>query len=171
MSPTSYDLQQESLQVGVVQCYGGFADVSKGEYFGRRVAVKHLRFGTRDPSNRIFKVLDFLAHPGFPHDSHHQQRFCREIITWKRLSHPNILPLLGISFSMEPCFFRMVSPWMKNGSIVEYARSNPGVNRLQLVSPLAAFMRIPLLAFQPATTVVWGHVWCELPPRTRGRSR
>ena len=65
MLPTLYGLQRGSLCVGVVHCYGGFADVSKGKYFGRQVAVKHLRFGTRDGSNKIFKVLDFLVCPVF----------------------------------------------------------------------------------------------------------
>ena len=65
MLPTLYRLQQGSLHAGVVHCYGGFADVSKGKYFGRHVAVKHLRFGTRDASNKIFKVLDFLVRPVF----------------------------------------------------------------------------------------------------------
>ena len=58
MLPASCNLQQGSLQVGVVHSYGGYADVSKGEYFGRDVAVKHLRFGTRDSPDKIFKVVD-----------------------------------------------------------------------------------------------------------------
>jgi len=63
------------------------------------------------------------------------QRFCREIIGWKRLSHPNILPLLGVSVSADPQNFRIVSDWMRNGNVMEYTRSNPEVNRLRLVSP------------------------------------
>ena len=66
------------------------------------------------------------------------QRFCREIIGWKRLSHPNVLPLLGVSVSTDPPSFRIVSEWMRNGNVMEYTRSNPEVNRLQLVSLLAA---------------------------------
>jgi len=54
MLPTSYILQQELIKVGKIRRCGGFADVSEGEYLGRRVAVKHLRFGTEDAF--IFKV-------------------------------------------------------------------------------------------------------------------
>lgn len=59
MLPASYILQQEFTCVGNVHYYGGFADVNKGEYLGRRVAIKHLRIRTKDLSNRIFKVLKF----------------------------------------------------------------------------------------------------------------
>jgi len=55
--PTSYTLQQEPTFVGKIHCYGGFADISEGEYMGRRVAIKHLRFGTKDGFDKIFKVL------------------------------------------------------------------------------------------------------------------
>ena len=59
MLPTSYILQQEFTYIGNIHYYGGFADVSKGEYLGRHVAIKHLRIRTQDLSNNIFKVLLF----------------------------------------------------------------------------------------------------------------
>ena len=55
--PVSYVLQQEQIRVGDAHCYGGFADVGEGEYLGRPVAIKHLRFGTKDAFGKIFKVL------------------------------------------------------------------------------------------------------------------
>jgi len=55
--PASYVLQQEHIRVGDAHRFGGFADVVEGEYMGCRVAIKHLRFGTKDPFNKIFKVL------------------------------------------------------------------------------------------------------------------
>ena len=55
--PASYVLQQDHIRVGEVHRYGGFADVGEGEYLGRRVAVKHLRFCTKDASDKIFKVF------------------------------------------------------------------------------------------------------------------
>ena len=82
-----------------------------------------------------FQGTEFLNHRVFHHDSLHKQQFCREIIVWKHLSHPNILPLLGASLSTRPYYsFRMVSPWMKNGNVMEYTRSNPSTNHLRLVS-------------------------------------
>jgi serine/threonine protein kinase len=64
------------------------------------------------------------------------QRLCREVLTWKRLSHPNILPLLGVSVSKNPRHFRIISEWMPNGNVMEYINSNPEANRLRLVSPV-----------------------------------
>jgi len=63
--PASYILQRELKCVDNIRCYGGFADVSEGEYLGRRVAIKHLRFGTGDAFNGIFKVPN-LRPTGWP---------------------------------------------------------------------------------------------------------
>ena len=48
---------------------------------------------------------------------------------WKRLTHPNILPLLGITI-VPP---QLISDWMPGGDLPEYIRKNPEVNRLGLV--------------------------------------
>ena len=61
MLPTSCLLQQELIHAETLHCCGGFADVSEGEYLGRRVAIKDLRFGTRDATDRIFKVPNSSA--------------------------------------------------------------------------------------------------------------
>jgi len=89
--------------------------VSNGEYLGRPVAIKLLKTNEED-FDRVFK------------------RLCREIVPWKHLSHPNILPLLGISASRDPVCFRILSEWMPNGNVMQYARSNPKANRLRLLS-------------------------------------
>ena len=83
-----------------------------------------------------FSRYSILRPPPISPGSLCTQQFCREIIVWKHLSHPNILPLLGVSLSMRPYSFRMVSPWMKNGNVMEYTRSNPSADRLKLVSTL-----------------------------------
>ena len=56
MLPTSYVIQPEHIHVGEFGWWGGFADVSKGEYRGRTVAIKHLRAGTGDEFDKVFKV-------------------------------------------------------------------------------------------------------------------
>ena len=48
---------------------------------------------------------------------------------WKRLTHPNTLPLLGITISP----FQLISNWMPGGDLPEYIRKNPDVDRLGLV--------------------------------------
>ena len=55
---------------------------------------------------------------------------------WNRRSHPNILPLLGVS--NKGLDFIMVSEWMENGNVKQYISNNPGVNRPSLVSEVDA---------------------------------
>lgn len=78
---------------------GYFSDVYKAQWHGRTVAVKVLAPTT--PSNL----------------------FVHEMAVWKSLpDHPNVLPLLGASSATgdPPWFF--VSPYMRNGSLVDYLR-------------------------------------------------
>jgi len=60
---------------------------------------------------------------------------------WKRLIHPNIVPLLGVT----PTPLQLVSEWMTGGSLAEYIKKNPDTNRLGLVGiPLVVFTtRLP----------------------------
>ncbi|KAF9777894.1 kinase-like domain-containing protein [Thelephora terrestris] len=120
MIPASYILQRELIHVGRVRYYGGSADVSDGQYSGRAVAIKHLKVIGDDRAGGAFK------------------RLCREIISWKHLSHPNILPLLGASLSINPPRFCILSEWMVNEDIMKYVSSNPEANRLQLLSEVMA---------------------------------
>ena len=132
--PTSYAIRLELVRIGQAFYQGGFGDVYDGEYLGLPVAVKRLRIyeGDRD---RAFKV--FPINLTYIHCSVLAQRLCREIIGWKHLSHPNILPLLGISVPANAYSFCILTEWMYNGNIMKYTKSNPGANRLQLVRSLA----------------------------------
>jgi len=136
--PSSYVLRREFIHVGQVYYHGGFADVSDGEYLGCPVAIKRLRMNEGD-SDRIFKVS--LVNLTRCLCSAFSQRLCQEIICWKHLSHPNILPLLGVSLSAHPRCFRIFTEWMSNGNVIQYARSNPETNRLRLVSSLAVSLQ------------------------------
>jgi len=49
---------------------------------------------------------------------------------WKRLRHPNVVPFVGVT--MEPLQF--VSEYMPNGTLTKYVVSNPGADRIALVS-------------------------------------
>ena len=59
------------------------------------------------------------------------QRFCREVVTWKSLRHPNVLPLLGVTMGKK--VFAMVSEWMVNGNINGFVRAHRDANRFELV--------------------------------------
>ena len=60
------------------------------------------------------------------------QRFYREVVAWKYVSHPNVLPFLGVSHSLLS--FSIITPWLQNGNIIEYIQKHRGANRLELVS-------------------------------------
>jgi len=46
------------------------------------------------------------------------------------MSHPNILPLIGVTLSKE---LAVVSPWMENGNAIDYLRENHEANPVKLV--------------------------------------
>ena len=48
---------------------------------------------------------------------------------WKGLTHPNILPLLGVIVNR----FQLISNWMSGGNLPEYIKKNSDVDRLELV--------------------------------------
>ena len=61
--------------------------------------------------------------------------FCKEVVTWKALRHPNVMPLIGAT--MAETQFTMVSDWMTNGNISEFVKAHPDADRIGLV-------RVPL---------------------------
>jgi hypothetical protein len=63
------------------------------------------------------------------------QRFCKEVVTWKSLLHPNVLPLIGIA--MTETQFTMVSEWMVHGNINDFVKAHPDADRLGLVGFLS----------------------------------
>jgi serine/threonine protein kinase len=63
------------------------------------------------------------------------QKFRREVIAWRHLRHPNILPFIGVN--LERHKLAMVSEWMDHGNINEFVENYTGVNRAQLVSDYA----------------------------------
>ncbi|KAK7054448.1 hypothetical protein VNI00_003646 [Paramarasmius palmivorus] len=106
-----------TVQDGRCSFGGTFGDVYKSSYEGEQVALKRLRTfqnNSHDARHRIF------------------QKFCKEALIWRQLDHKFILPFLGIdaeNFPRHPC---MVSPWMANGTIMQFLKKNPkaDINRL-----------------------------------------
>ena len=55
---------------------------------------------------------------------------------WKRLTHPNILPLLGVTIA----HLQLISHWMPGGDLPGYIREHPDADRVGLVgAPPVAF--------------------------------
>ncbi|KAF9791123.1 kinase-like protein, partial [Thelephora terrestris] len=59
----------------------------------------------------------------------------KEAITWKTLRHPNVLPLIGVTMTMNQ--FAMISDWMPNGNLNEFVEANPDADRLKLLGDAA----------------------------------
>jgi serine/threonine protein kinase len=113
---------------------GGFADVRCGKYMGRLVAVKTMRVPEHGDFLKVRKVSIDDPFPAtwnaisiiFP------QRFCKEVVLWSTLSHPNVLKLVGVQGDMGTGQFVTVSEWMAHGNIMGYIKKNR-TNRLELV--------------------------------------
>ena len=56
----------------------------------------------------------------------------------KQVKHDNIIPFYGISTTVAD--FCLVFPWYRNGTIMEYLKKKPDINRFTLVS---MFEQIP----------------------------
>ncbi|KLO08496.1 kinase-like protein [Schizopora paradoxa] len=100
--------------------HGGSSDVfkAKSRKLGNvDVAVKRLRFHiyrNKDVSKIIF----------------------RELRVWSKLSHPNILPLLG--YVMYGEYPALVSKWMVRGSVREYIEDRTNVSIMQMTRGIVA---------------------------------
>lgn len=111
---------------------GSFGDVWEGIYNEKRVAIKALRVYKDQDVQKVRKV----TRPGLlillaPAANYRNQEFCKEVVIWKRISHPNIVPFLGVSETSAPLC--MVSEWMPKGTLREYVWKNPDISRLQIV--------------------------------------
>ena len=57
------------------------------------------------------------------------QTFYQVAAAWKHLTHPNIVPLLGVT--TDP--LQLISKWMSGGDLTEYITNNPDADRQSLV--------------------------------------
>ena len=57
--------------------------------------------------------------------------FCREVVLWGALRHPNVLPLLGVT--MNEGQFAIISEWMVNGTIKDFIKEHREANPFELV--------------------------------------
>ena len=134
--PRSYVLSDNVSKCGdILSASGGFADVWKSFRNGNCVCVKAFRvYTTRNLSvieqgsqQVVLRVLCAFD------DS--RQRLFPEIVIWGRLSHPNVLPVLGVSLKSSPLC--VITEWMMNRNIMDFTPKHPGVNRLRLVRPIS----------------------------------
>ncbi|KAG8715219.1 hypothetical protein FRC09_016814 [Ceratobasidium sp. 395] len=99
---------------------GGFGDVHQGTLLdGTKVALKCLRLYVNESESND-KVLKYAA---------------RELHTWSRCRHPNIVQLLGLAEFHDQ--IAMISPWMENGSVDRLNRNNNKIDRCRLCFEVA----------------------------------
>src|SRR5262249_19312853 len=78
----------------------------------------------------------------FNHD--HLQAFSHEAVTWAHLRHPNVLPFCGLFCPTSSVRFGFVSPWMDNGTVVDYLVHHPDADRRALVCNKLCPMCLPV---------------------------
>ena len=62
------------------------------------------------------------------------QAIAKEIKIWAKLSHPNVLPMLGYVLNWTGSIYpSLVSPWMENGTLRDYMKENE-VDIIDMVS-------------------------------------
>ena len=122
----------------------------QGTLDGSKVCIKRMRVYSKEDIQEGTKVcFDSIVFP-----AHHQrdvQIFYREAVMWKRLTHPNILPLLGITLTP----LQLISTWMSGGDLTGYIKNHPDVDRLVLVCDLTLVF-IPCLPHYQLSDVIKG---------------
>jgi serine/threonine protein kinase len=71
------------------------------------------------------------------------QKFSMEAVTWRQLSHPNVLPFYGV-FHPDGNIPRLclVSPWMTMGNVVQFLTGISNIDCVPLVSRMNICCRI-----------------------------
>ncbi|KAF9649285.1 kinase-like protein [Thelephora ganbajun] len=116
--PASYTLSAGLLKFDANPfASGGYGDVYLGTLGGSKVCARRMRLyhDRSDDNRRLTKI------------------FYREAITWKRLTHPNIVPLLGLTIAP----LQLISSWMPGGTLREYIGKHPDSDRPGLLSDVA----------------------------------
>jgi serine/threonine protein kinase len=115
---------------------GSFGDVYKGLMKGHLVAVKALRIFQDSDIVQLFKVSKCQIKSHFSiYPIWWPQEFSHEAVTWRQLSHPNLLPFYGIHhLNDNPSRLCLISPWMGNGRVTQFLKRFPTTDRVHLVS-------------------------------------
>ena len=75
-----------------------------------------------------------VAHFSAPRRSRIPQTFRQVTVVWKHLTHPNIVPLLGVTIDPP----QLISDRMPGGNLTEYIADHPDTDRIGLVSNFSA---------------------------------
>lgn len=113
--PASYCISSDLLKIEPMPfANGGFGDVFDGTLGGSPVCIKRLRVSSRGTPPKVITM------------------FCQEVVMWKYLKHPSVLPLLGVTI-FPP---QLISARMA-GDLLAYVVDNPDAERLLLLCDVA----------------------------------
>ncbi|KAI5116311.1 hypothetical protein M0805_009155 [Coniferiporia weirii] len=101
---------------------GGYSEVYRGTY-------------CKIDGNKV-KVAVKRLHLYLVDDPGSTKLIAKEIKTWSKLAHRNIVPLFGFIIC-ENGFPALVSEWMDNGSVLQYVRSHPEHDVIHLILGVA----------------------------------
>jgi serine/threonine protein kinase len=105
------------------------SDVYFGVYdYGTKVAVKVLRVYTAEDAVQKVRSSDSGVSQGCLCKV---QSFHNEVVAWRHLRHPNIVPFLGVCDKSTLCF---VSHWMEQGTLLHFFKHHPSERRTSYVS-------------------------------------
>ena len=75
-----------------------------------------------------------MTHFSAPRRSRILQTFRQVTVVWKHLTHPNIVPLLGVTIDPP----QLISDRMSGGNLMEYIANHPDMDRISLVGDFSA---------------------------------
>ncbi len=122
---------------------GGFGSVLKGEYLGHHVALKvsqtaYKTVSATPRSQASSDITDLFSKGPLRKD------FCREVLLWRSLANPYILPLLGVFEESSRLF--LVSPYMPNGTLTQWRKdqSSPATTEIHRLVSFDAYPNDPI---------------------------
>lgn len=138
--------QQHNFRYGLWQIHERTAKLPPMEDLTGQVTIQSRRVAARGTYNDIYKGewldkesvsvrLPRIAESG---NQDVQRRFEREVTIWRSLTHKNVVPLYGFLRIDDDVY--SVSPWMDNGTVNDYIKNNPEVDRLQILSEISEGM-------------------------------
>ncbi|KAF9022901.1 hypothetical protein BDZ89DRAFT_956203, partial [Hymenopellis radicata] len=118
--PSSFFCQGAEISGNHPLCGGAFADIWKGSIRQTTISLKVLRsFAGGYNASQLLK------------DCRH------EALLWRQLRHPSILPFFGVNDKLFAPRLCLISPWMENGTIVEFLKRNPQHDRMKAILEIA----------------------------------
>jgi serine/threonine protein kinase len=120
------------------------------EYDGEEIAIKMLNsFTTHQDQLAFEKVIH--NHYTYIASDVRIQKIRVAGVAWQQLKHPHILSFLGVDAKLYPKRMCLISPWMKNGTIMEFLekRAHRNANVPQLVGPSLNFLKFYIFSMTP----------------------